>query len=147
MSDIKPMKTEWRRKLPHRLIYLGNHSRPYGVAERDTFNFDSYLAKVIANGLRMLVAYGHTEIDEEEYERIASKLEFYAMDTDSVIHEHLDWDNDRPGMIGEKDWLSTQGRPAFAEYCDKSAQVNDWKNVYIDEALVWLRNHWGELWD
>ena len=147
MTDIKKINMSWQRKRPERLIYLGSRPRPYGVNEGDTYNLDSHLAAVMANSLRMLIAYGHTEIDEEEYEHIARKLELYATDTDSVIQKYLDWDGDKESVVGEEGWLSTSGRPAFVEYCAKSVQVDYWKRVYMLEALDWLKDHWGELWD
>lgn len=147
MTDIKEINLQWERKEPNRLIYLGSQPRPYGINEGDMFNMDTHLAAVMANGLRMLIAYGHTYIDENQYELIASKLELYATETDSTISQHLDWDNDRNYEIGEGDWLSTSGRPAFTEYCEKTAQVEYWKRKYMDEALAWLKDHWGELWD
>lgn len=147
MTDVKAVNMEWERKRPNRLMYLSNRPRPYGVDEYDTWNLDGHLAATMANGLRMLVAYGHTLIDEDEYERIASKLEFYAIDSASALFEQINWDADKPSEIGEGDWLSTNGRPGFAEYCEKSAQIGYWQREYMNEALDWLKVHWGELWD
>lgn len=136
------------RRQPNRLIYLDNVPRPYGINEADTWSLDSHLAAVMANGLRMLVAYGHCVRDEAEYERIASKLEFYATD-DSALHAAIDWSND-----AEDDdllsWLNADDRsawPGMNEYAEKSAQIEYWQRQYMSEALAWLTANWGELWD
>jgi hypothetical protein len=138
------------RKVPNRLIYLDNEPRPYGLNERDTWNMSSHMAAVMANGLRMLVAYGHLYRDEEQYELIASKLEFYATDCNSVLYDNIDWSNDDEDFIQVDEngyWISPAGQPGFDEYCIKSEQIEYWQRVYMTEALQWLSEHWGELWD
>jgi hypothetical protein len=148
MSDIAFIKDDFSRKVP-KLMYLGSEPRPYGINERDMFNMDGHLAAVLANGLRMLIAYGHHVIDEEEYERIASKLEFYADDYNSALHSAIDWSSDKP----ERDmleWVNSDDRspwPGMNEYSQKSAQIDYWRYEYMREAMDWLKEYWGELWD
>lgn len=136
------------RRQPNRLMYLGNVPRPYGINETDVWNLDGHLAAVMANGLRMLVAYGHCVRDEAEYERIASKLEFYATN-DSALFEAIDWSNDAEddSFLG---WVNANDRsawPGMNEYSAKSAQIEYWQRQYMFEALEWLAKYWGELWD
>jgi hypothetical protein len=145
-ASIQPIDFARVRKPPTRLIYLGNVSRPYGIAETDTWNMNSHLAAVMSNGLRMLIAYGVGVRDEKEYERIAQKLEFYATDT-SVLHSYIDWSQDPDRDIGDDNWLDTSDQPGFKEYCEKSEQIEYWQRHYMSEALDWLKVHWGELWD
>lgn len=148
---VQQVNTSAERKSPNRLIYLGSQPRPYGINEHDTWGMDHHMAAVMANGLRMLVAYGHLYRDEDEYERIASKLEFYAEDYNDALCENIDWSNDPThGQIVTDEngiWQSPRGEPGFDEYCTKSAQIDYWRTVYMTEALQWLSAHWGELWD
>lgn len=150
MNDIKAVNMDSNRLMPNRLIYLGNQPRPYGINERDTWNMDGHLAAVMANGLRMLIAYGHCVRDQQEYERIASKLEFYAAD-DSALFDAIDWSNDPEETIDDLlDWVNAENRsawPSMNEYAVKAAQIEYWQRQYMSEALIWLAAHWGELWD
>jgi hypothetical protein len=141
------------RRVPERLVYLGNHARPYGVNEPDTWAMDHYFAAAIANGLRMLVAYGNAVRDVEEYERIASYLEFYASCPSDALFEHIDFSQDKDEDNDEADlleWVNADDRsawPGMNEYCDKSAQIDEIRFEYQRRAFEWLTQHWGELWD
>lgn len=151
MSDSHAVDLSKKRSRPSRLIYLDNVARPYGINEQDIWNMDGHMAAVFANGLRMLAAYGHAVIDKDEYELIASKFEFYAMDHGSVLHENIDWSND-PDQDTEDllDWVNANDRsrwPGMNEYAEKSDAIDIMKQVYIQEALEWIAKHWRELWD
>lgn len=147
---IQQINMDHNRTIPNRLIYLGSEPRPYGINEYDTWNMGGHLAAVMANGLRMLVAYGHLYRDEESYERIASKLEFYATDYASALYENIDWSNDDDNELLTDEngyWISPAGQPGFDEYCKKSTQIEYWQRHYMVEALDWLKVNWGGLWD
>lgn len=150
MVDSHAIDLNSERKKP-RLIYLGNVPRPYGINESDTWGMDHYMAAVLANGLRMLVAYGNAVRDVDEYERIASLLEFYSEDYGKALSENIDWSNDPDDTFDDLiEWLNAEDRskwPGMNEYCEKSSIIDEIKEVYIREALDWLRDHWGELWD
>jgi hypothetical protein len=147
---MQQVNMDRKRKTPNRLIYLGNESRPYGINERDTWNMSTYMAAIMANGLRMINAYGHLCRDEEEYERIASKLEFYSIDYNKELHDNIDWSNDDQDLLQVDEngyWISPEEQPGFDEYCKKSEQIEYWQRMYMLEGLNWLSEHWGELWD
>lgn len=137
--DIHAVDLDKTPRAPERLIYVGNYPRPYGINEQDTWNMRSYVAAVLANGLRMIMAYGHHVIDESAYDRIAGLLEFYATDHGDVLYEHIDWSRDNLDL-----W---EGQPGFDEYFEKSVLMDTIKEDYIEESLAWLAEHWGELWD
>lgn len=151
MSDVHALDLDREPRKPERLIYLGNTPRPYGVNEPDLYAADIHLAAVLANSLRMLSAMSHAVIDHDEYERIASKLEFYAIEPERALYENIDWSNDPThGQIVTDEngvWQSPAGEPGFDEYYAKSQQIKHWQKQYMKEALAWLSEHWGELWD
>jgi hypothetical protein len=152
MTFIKQIKDHWDddRKEP-KLIYLGNTARPWGINEADTWWMDGHMAAVLANGLRMLVAYGHCVRDEEQYEYIASKLEFYACDPEITLYDYIDWSKDENHgemLTDEKGiWISPKGQPGFDEYCEKAEVIKEIQIAGMKEALAWLADHWAELWD
>jgi hypothetical protein len=143
--DIKCFHPDGERK-PAKLIYLGNYPRPYGVNEQDTWALDSHLANVMANGLRMLMSYGR-HCWPEEMEMIAAKLEFYAAESAEVCLDYIDFSNDEERDLEDPKWLDFDGQPGFKEYCEKSRIIDEMRMVYMREALDWLKEHWGSLWD
>ena len=151
MTDVQAIKENWgERRKPERLIYLGNHARPYGVSEPDTWGMDTYFAAAIANGLRMLVAYGHCVRDEAEYERIAGYLEFYGNCPEDALFRNIDWsrDDENIPLTDENGyWISPAGQPGFDEYCEKSAVIDEVRLQYMKKTMTLVGDHWGDLWD
>lgn len=130
--------------------YLGSKSRPYGLHPTDIWGLDTYLAATIVNGLRMLMSEGHHYYDPA-MELVADKIDFYLMDVHETIDEHIDFSNDRPDTFEEdgdvENWLSLEGRPGHQESYDKWRVVEDMQRIYMREALQWLSENWGTLWD
>lgn len=154
MTDVQAIKENWEeRRKPTNLIYLGNVARPYGVNEQDTWAMDAYFALAMANGLRMLVAYGHCTRDEDEYERIASYLEFYGNCPADALFEYIDFSHDKDENEEAEDlleWVNASDRsawPGMNEYADKAHLIDEIRFEYMRRAMTWLTEHWGELWD
>jgi hypothetical protein len=67
-----------------------------------------------------------------------------------VLHANIDWseDDENLPLVDENNrWISPQGQPGFDEYYAKSQQIDYWRQLYMREALDWLKEHWFELWD
>lgn len=146
MVDLNPEERE-----PAKLIALDEAgkevARPFGVTIADTYNLDTYLAIVIANSLRLLAATTNTARDLSELELIAGKLEFYGNEPESAVRDNIDFSKDVGRDLEDPNWLSFHGAPGFEEYCHKSQIVDKIQQVYIREALDWLKDNWSSLWD
>lgn len=121
--------------------------RQFGVVPNDIVCLHDYLAIVIANSLRTLIAHTHLAHDDEALERVACYLEFASIDVHEPIYENVDWSNDREFVFGDPDWLSFEGRPGFEEYAQKTDIAEYWQQEYARQALVWLSENWFGLWD
>jgi hypothetical protein len=124
--------------------------KQYGVNVSDTFNLDSYLAVVIANGLRLLAANSHCKQDLEGLEAAAMKLEFYASDPADVIHDNIDWSQDPDDDDDFLAWVNAEDQtawPAMNEYRDKVQTAEEVQDRFAREALEWVATNFGTLWD
>lgn len=155
-----------------KMIEIPKPSRPgataqrlrYGVSSADTWCLSNYLAKIISNGLRLLITELHgwpgpnlipgVETFEDwqaKLEEIAMKLEFYSTDTDTVIFDHIDWSKDE-AIDGKDllDWLHAEDKspwPGQNEYCEKTDIVEEVQYRFRREAFEWLTEYWDALWD
>ena len=151
MTDVHGIDLNKKRQTP-KLIYLGSEPRPYGINEQDTWGMNHYVAAVLANGLRMLVAYGNAVRDDDTYELMAAKLEFYATDAGGIIGQHIDWSQDPQfDDVGEGIEAYLRGNkedwPAQTEYNEKVLLAEEVQRQYAREAMEWVTENFGELWD
>jgi hypothetical protein len=126
----------------------------YGVAEKDSWGLDAYLAEAIANGLRILAKNRRHVFDWDKVEDIISKLTFYYTDVESVMHDYIDWSQDPDADTDDVlSWLNADDAerarnwPGMQEYVAKSEILEQMQRIYLNESLDWLKENWVRLWD
>lgn len=157
MDNIRPIERMEVSHQPSKLIKLYDFDKDkkvakarakYGVHKYDTYNLSTYLPKVIANALRILISESHGGLDLEAAELCAAKLEFYATEASDVVFDNIDWSKDSEDDILEYINSTDRSRwPGQEEYSIKTDQIEYWQDQYLQEALDWLAKHWGHLWD
>lgn len=156
MFNIKTLSDFSSERNPAKLIeipgdsYAVEHRGRYGVTTSDTWNLDSYLARVLANAIRMFAATTHGLEDQNELELIACYFEFYSTEIHDVLHAAIDWSQDKKDTDDLLEWINAEDRsawPGMNEFSEKSETVEYWQHQYGQEAMNWVARHWMELWD
>ena len=129
-----------------------------GFSYCDVWDFDTYLAELMAQGLNVLADDGWGYPGDEEFPTKES-WEEYLHDVSNLFRFYLDdhyneyekdwvatWENKSlvDGLRGEK---TPEEREITDKYLDREGEIEGEKYAAAQKALRMIAHVWGNLWD